>query len=191
VIPEGRIAKQAKEAGGGVDGRARVLYGVMGEIEARLMGPVGCTSVTWLDSPALAAAIRTGFAPGDRAGLTSADIAAQSDRHVAAALPMAAAAPSSTPNPERRFYAHDAWHTATCTILLPDKGAVMGALAPVFTPTTAGERRSVTVFYEPISYARAKKTVSGEAMSADLATEVRRRGGFRIGAEQRPRQGPR
>ena len=39
------------------------------------------------------------------------------------------------PIPERRFYAHDAWHSATCTILLPDKGAVMGALAPVFTPT--------------------------------------------------------
>ncbi len=37
------------------------------------MGPVGCTSVTWLDSPALAAAIRTGFAPGDRAALTAAD----------------------------------------------------------------------------------------------------------------------
>ncbi len=46
VVPEDRIAKPAKEAGGGVDGRARVLYGVMGEIEARLMGPVGCTSVT-------------------------------------------------------------------------------------------------------------------------------------------------
>ena len=42
VVPEYRIAKPAKEAGGGVDGRARVLYGVMGEIEARLMGAVGC-----------------------------------------------------------------------------------------------------------------------------------------------------
>ena len=91
------------------------MYGVMGEVEARLMGPVGCTAVTWLDSPALAAAIRTGFAPGDRAGLTAADIAAQDDPSVAAALPMAAAGPTSTPNPERRYYAHDAWQTATCT----------------------------------------------------------------------------
>ena len=103
------------------------------------MGPVGCTSVTWLDSPALAAAIRTGFAPGDRAG---ADRGRRSpprrDPDVAAALPMAAAGPTSTPNPERRYYAHDAWHTATCTILLPDKGAVMGALAPVFTPDRGG-----------------------------------------------------
>ena len=185
VVPEGRIAKQAKEAGGGVDGRARVLYGVMGEVEARLMGPVGCSSVTWLDSPALAAAIRTGFAPGDRAGLTAADIAAQNDPNVASALPMAAAGPTSTPNPERRFYAHDAWHSATCTILLPDKGAVMGALAPVFTPTTAGERRSVTVFFEPISHDKADRMVGNESMSADLAAEMRRKSGFKVRASHR------
>lgn len=185
VIPEARIARQAKEAGGGVDGRARVLYGVMGEIEARLMGAVGCSSVTWLDSPALAAAIRTGFAPGDRAGLTAAELAGQSDRKVAADLPMAAAGPSSAPTPERRFYAHDAWHTATCTILLPDKGAVMGALAPVFTPTTAGERRSVTVFYEPISHAKADRMVGNESMSSELAAEVRRKSGFKVRATHR------
>ncbi|HEX8081468.1 MAG TPA: SCO6880 family protein [Jatrophihabitans sp.] len=185
VVPEGRIAKQAKEAGGGVDGRARVLYGVMGGIEARLMGPVGCTSVAWLDSPALAAAIRTGFAPGDRVGLIAADIAAQSDPHIAATLPMAAAGPTSTPNPERRYYAHDAWHSVTCTILLPDKGAVMGALAPVFTPTTAGERRSVTVFFEPISHDKADRMVGAESMSSDLATEIRRKSGFKVRASHR------
>ena len=37
VVPERQIARAAKEAGGGVDGRARVLYGVMAEIEARLV----------------------------------------------------------------------------------------------------------------------------------------------------------
>jgi hypothetical protein len=185
VIPEHRIAKQAKEAGGGVDGRARVLYGVMAEIEARLMGPVGCTSVTWLDSPALAAAIRTGFAPADRALLTSAAIAAQSDPNVAAGLPIAAAGPTSTPNPEARFYSHDAWQSVTCTILLPDKGAVMGALAPVFTPTTAGERRSVTVFFEPIPGRRAERIVDNESMSSDLAAGLRRRSGFAMRARHR------
>src|SRR3712207_7394423 len=61
------------------------------EVEARLVGPVGCTSVTWLDSPGLAAAIRSGFAPGDRAKLAAAELAADSDPRVAAALPMAAA----------------------------------------------------------------------------------------------------
>ncbi|MHA3700736.1 SCO6880 family protein [Jatrophihabitans sp. YIM 134969] len=185
VIPEGRIAKLAKEAGGGIDGRARVIYGVMGEIEARLLGPVACTTVSWLDSPALAAAIRTGFAPGDRAGLTAADIAAQRNPQLTASLPMAAAGPSSTPNPERRHYAHDAWLSATCTILLPDKGAIMGALAPVFTPTTAGERRSVTVFFEPVPAAKADRIVGNESMSSELATEIRRKGGFKVRAAHR------
>jgi hypothetical protein len=185
VVPERRIARAAKEAGGGVDGRARVLYGVMGEIEARLVGPVGCTSVTWLDSPGLAAAIRTGFAPGDRAGLMAAELAAGSDPRVAAALPMAAAGPTVTPHPERRHYVHDAWHSAACTILLPDKGAVMGALAPVLTPTTAGERRCATVFFEPINSAKADRLVGNESMSSELATEIRRRGGFKVRASHR------
>jgi hypothetical protein len=185
VVPERRIARQAKEAGGGVDGRARVLYGVMSEIEARLAGPVGCTSVTWLDSAGLAAAIRTGFAPGDRAALAAAELAVSGDPRIAAALPMAAAGPTAAPPPERRHYAHDAWHSATCTVLLPDKGAVMGALAPVLTPTTAGERRCATVFFEPISSTKADRLVGKESMSSELATEIRRRGGFKVRAAHR------
>jgi hypothetical protein len=141
--------------------------------------------VTWLDSPALAAAIRTGFAPGDRAALVGADIAARSDPDLAAALPMAAAGPTVAPAPERRHYAHDAWHTATCTVLLPDKGAVMGALAPVLAPTAAGERRAVTVFFEPIPYTRADRLVGSDSMSSDLAAEVRRRSGFTVRASHR------
>lgn len=175
VVPERRLGRLAKEAGGGTDGRARVLYGLMSEFESRLMGPVGCTSVAWLDSPGLAAAIRTGFAPGDRARLTTEE----------RALPMAAAGPSSAPPPERRHYAHDAWQSVTCTVLLPDKGAVMGALAPVLVPTTAGERRSVTVFFEPISHTKADRMIGGESMSSELTNEIRRRGGFRVRAAHR------
>ena len=44
----------------------------------------------------------------------------------------------------------------------------MGALAPVFTPTTAGERRSVTVFFEPIGHSKADRMVGSESMSSDL-----------------------
>ena len=68
VVPETRIAKPAREAGGGLDGRARVLYSLMGEVEAQLRGGMSMTSVTWLTSPALALVCRTGFAPTDRAG---------------------------------------------------------------------------------------------------------------------------
>ena len=181
VVPERRIARQAREAGGGVDGRARVLHGVMSEVEARLAGPVGCSSVTWLDSPGLAAAIRTGFAPGDRAGLTAAT--SGPDAHTV--LPIAAAGPTAAPPAEQRHYTHDAWQSVTCTVLLPDKGAVMGALAPALTPTTTGERRCATVFFEPITAARADRMVGNESMSSELATEIRRRGGFRVRAAHR------
>jgi len=185
VVPESRIARQARDAGGGVTGRARVLNGVMGEVEARLLGPVGASAVTWLDTPALAAAIRTGFAPGDRAALVAAELAAANDPEVAGVLPIAAAGPTAAANPPWRHYAHDAWLSATCTVLLPDKGAVMGALAPVFTPTAAGERRCVTVFYQPISPHRADRMIGNEAMSAELAAEVRRRSGFTVRAAHR------
>lgn len=191
VVPETRIAKQAKEAGGGVDGRARVLYGVLAELEVRLLGAVGCSSVSWLDTPALAAAIRTGFAPGDRAALVQAQLAAGAGAAAgsgpgrAGELPMAAAGPSCAPAPERRHYTHDAWSTATCTVLLPEQGAVMGALAPVFAPSTAGERRSVTEFYEPVARQQADKQVGRESMSAGTAAEMRARMGFRSRAAHR------
>lgn len=175
VVPERRIARLAKEAGGGVDGRARVLHGLMAEIEARLVGAVGCSEVVWLDSPELAAAVRTGFAPGDRAALTRDGVA----------IPMAAAGPTSAPPPEKRHYAHDAWQSVTCTVLLPDKGALMGALAPVLVPTAAGERRSATVFFEPINRTRADRMIGNESMSSELTNELRRRGGFRVRASHR------
>lgn len=182
-VPERRIARHAREAGGGVDGRARVLYSVMAQIEAQLLGPVGCTGVSWLDSPALAAAIRTGFAPGERARLTATTLATGTSAR--GGLPMAAAGPSVAPAPEQRHYHHDAWQTVSCTVLLPDKGAIMGALAPVITPTVAGERRCLTLFLEPIAHHRADRMVGTEAMSADLAAEVRRKSGFAIRATQR------
>ncbi len=178
VVPESRIAGQAKEAGGGVDGRARVLYGVMNEVEAGLRGAIGATAVDWLDTAALAAAVRTGFAPGDRGALVAAELAAAGDPTVASSLPMGAAGPTSAPTAPARHYSHDAWDTVTCTVLLPDKGAVMGALAPVLTPTVPGERRCVTVFYEPIGHDAAERMIGNDAMSSGLAAEMRRKGGF-------------
>ena len=64
VVPESRIARSAKESGGGLEGRCRELYLLMGEVEAHLRGAMGMTSLNWLTSPELALACRTGFAPG-------------------------------------------------------------------------------------------------------------------------------
>jgi hypothetical protein len=184
VVSEERIARSAKEAGGGIDGRARVLYGAMGEVEARLRGSIGCTDVTWLDSPALAAAIRTGFAPGDRAALVAAHLAAKDNPHIATGVPMAAAGPS-TAHTEMRHYSHDAWSSVTDTILLPDQGAILGALAPVFVPSAPGERRAVTVFYPAMSQSKADKVTGREEMSAIVGSELRRRSGRIERARQR------
>jgi hypothetical protein len=184
VVSEERISRSAKESGGGVDGRARVLYGAMSEIETRLKGAVGCSAVTWLDSPALAAVIRTGFAPGDRAALVAAGLAAQDDLHVATGVPMAAAGPSVA-HTEVRHYNHDAWTSVTDTILLPDQGAILGALAPVFVPSAPGERRAVTVFYPVMSQQHADKLVGREEMSAIVGSELRRKSGRLERARQR------
>lgn len=184
VVSEHRIAKSAKESGGGIDGRARVLYGTMGELENRLRGSIGCTSVTWLDSSALATAIRTGFAPGDRAALIAADLAAGDNSAAATGIPMAAAGPTAA-HTEMRHYNHDAWSSITDTILLPDQGAILGALAPVFVPSAPGERRSVTVFYPAMSQARADKVTGREEMSAIVGSELRRKSGRIERARQR------
>ena len=184
VVREERISRAAKECGGGVDGRARVLQGVMSEVEGALRGAVGCTAVAWLDSPGLAAAVRTGFAPGDRAQLTAAALAALEDPRIATGVPMAAAGPSQA-RAEVRHYDHDAWSSVTCTVLLPDQGAVMGALAPLFVPTTPGERRCVTVFFQPLALAKATKLVGREEMSATTGNEIKARMGFRQRARQR------
>ena len=184
VVGEERIAKAARQAGGGIDGRARVLHGTMGEVEARLRGPMGCTEVTWLDSPALAVAIRTGFAPGDRAGLIAADIAAQQDPGAATGIPLAAAGPTWAVA-EMRHYNHDAWSSVTDTILLPERGAILGALAPVLTPSAPGERRALTVFYPAMGQSRADKLSQRAEMSAITGSELRRATGRLARAKQR------
>jgi hypothetical protein len=184
VVAEDRIAKPAKQSGGGIDGRARVLYGAMGEVEARLRGPIGCTEVTWLDSPSMAFAIRTGFAPGDRAALIAADLAAKGNPSIATGIAMAAAGPSAAQT-EMRHYDHDAWSSVTDTILLPDQGAILGALAPVFVPSAPGERRSVTIFYPAMSQSKADKVTGREEMSAIVGSELRAKTGRIERARQR------
>ena len=174
VAPEARLAKPAKEAGGGVDGRARVLLGAASELEAQLRGGMGMTSVNWLTSPQLALACRTGFAPGDRAGIIDALTAANTDPEVNADVPWAMAGPSGA-DPAARHYSHDAWNSISSTIKLPVKGAVMGALAPVLTPTGTGERRSIMVAYPILSQSAAQRQSATSEWAADIGDEMRNR----------------
>ena len=176
VVPESSLAKPARQSGGGLDGRARVLYGQLGEVEAHLLGAVGCSRVEWLDSQTLAAAVRTGFAPGDRAGLVAAAAELTGDPGAATTVPWAAAGPGSAAAPVR-WYEHDAWRSVSATIVLPDRGAILGALAPVLVPGSPGERRSYTVFFPVVSDRKASRSTASAEISAATGSELRRRTG--------------
>ena len=144
MVPEHRLAREASEFGRGVDGRARALAMVMAEVEAHLRTGMRISTVYWLTSPQLAVAVRTGFAPGDRAGIIDALAARDADATVNADVPWAMAGPSGA-DLVVRHYSHDAWNSISATIKLPAHGAVIGALAPVLVPTEPGERRSLVV----------------------------------------------
>ena len=146
VVPEVRIARQAREFGGNLEGRTRVLYALAEEVGQLLRGGMGMTEVRWLTSPELALAVRTGFAPADRAAIIDALAVHQKDPGVNAEVPWAMAGPSGA-EMTMRHYSHDAWNSISSTIKLPDRGACLGALAPVLTPSEPGERRSYAVVF--------------------------------------------
>ena len=184
VVAETALARPARQSGGGLEGRARVLYGLLGEVEAHLLGAVGCSGVDWLDSPALAAAVRTGFAPGDRAALVAAAADAVAHPDTAAAVPWALAGPAAASAPIR-WYAHDAWRSVAATVLLPDRGAILGALAPVLAPGSPGERRCYTVFFPLVSHTKATRSSASAEISAATGSALRARVGQQTRARQR------
>jgi hypothetical protein len=176
VVREDVINKDAKRAGRGVIGRARILYSVLAEVEARLTGSIGCTRVNWLDTSELATAIRTGFEPGDLPALADAEIHHREDPSIAAGVPVAAAGPTNATT-AMRSYRHGEWESVSSTILLPRKGARMGALARVLVPSQPGERRALTVFYRPVSQQAADRSTGHAQMSAVMAGTLREKVG--------------
>ena len=174
VVPERRIAKAARETGRGIEARAHVMYGLMAEVESQLKGGLGATSVSWLTSPELAVACRTGFAPGDRAGIIDAVLAAQAGDEVNSEVPWALAGPSGA-DPAARHYSHDAWNSVSSTIRLPVKGALVGALAPVLAATGPGERRSFLVAYPILSRSKAARQSANSEWAADMGEGIRQK----------------
>lgn len=184
VFPETRIGKEAKEAGGGLEGRARILYGAMAEVESQLRGGMSMSQVTWLTSPQLALVCRTGFAPTDRAGIVEALAARETDAGVNADVPWAMVGPSGA-DPVVRHYSHDAWNSVSATVKLPANGAVLGALAPVLTPGEAGERRSFLVAYPILRQSVADRRTANSEWAADLGEELRAKAKIRQRARSR------
>jgi hypothetical protein len=142
------------------------------------------TAVNWLTSPELALVCRTGFAPGDRAGIVEALAMREKDPGVNADVPWAMAGPSGA-DPVVRHYSHDAWNSVSSTIKLPVRGAVMGALAPILTPGESGERRSFMVAFPIIAQAKADRQSGNAEWAADTAEALRNKLGVRMRAQQR------
>ena len=184
VVPETRLGREAREAGGGLDGRARVLFSLMGEVEAQLRGGLAATDVTWLTSPQLALAVRTGFAPGDRAGIIDALNDREHDPQVNADVPWAQAGPSGA-DTAPRHYSHDAWNSISATVKLPDKGAALGALAPVLVPSDPGERRSLLVAFPILRQTTADRQSANQEWAADMGASLRAKAGVKMRARQR------
>jgi len=182
IVPDHRLAREAKEFGRGIDGRSRALALVRAEVEAALRTGMRITGVDWLTSPQLAAAVRTGFAPGDRAGIVEALAAAASDPALNADVPWAMAGPSGA-DLVVRYYSHDAWNSISATIKLPAKGAVIGALSPILTPTEPGERRSLMVGFPILAQSVADRQTQNAEWSADMGEQLRARAGIRTRAK--------
>jgi len=176
VVREAVIAREARRSGRGIDGRARALYATVAEVESRLLGSIGCTHVTWLDTAELAVAIRTGFEPGDAAALADASIHHTRNATIAAGVPIAASGPTIAAA-AMRSYRHGQWESTSTTILLPRKGAVMGALARALVPSRVGERRALSVYFRPVPQGVADRVTGRAEMSATMAAEVRRKVG--------------
>ncbi|GIG23316.1 hypothetical protein Cch01nite_40400 [Cellulomonas chitinilytica] len=184
VVPESRISRAAREAGRGVEGRAQILHALMAEVDAQMRGGMGAADVRWLTSPELAVACRTGFAPADRAGIVDALVARSGLGEVNADIPWAMAGPSGA-DVVARHYSHDAWNSISATIKLPPRGALLGALAPVLTPSAPGERRSVLVAYPISSQSKAARRSSSSEWVADLGQGLRQRARVRESTKDR------
>lgn len=178
VVPEHRLARDAKQAGGGLAGRGKVMMQVAEEVSG-LLTAMGVTRVQWLSSESLAVQVRTGFAPGDRASIV--DLVAQGSTQP---VRWSVAGPSGT-DPARRYYSHDAWNSSACSIGLPQAGAAMGALAQVLQSPQPGVRRSVCVVYPIVPASKAAGKVRGRRFAHETANQLRAKAGVATDAADR------
>jgi len=186
AVAEQRIRRAARESGGGVSGRAKVLLRHLSEVEQQLRG-LGATDVEWLSTQDLAAAIRTGYNPGDAVPLHRAREEAGRGRTTVLGPPLAAAGPTAAPPPAPRSYTHDAFTTVSYALLLPELTTRVGSLTRMLAVTAAGERRTLTLHYEPIRARRAGRQVEHDMWATEISQDLRTKRGFRINRRDRRR----
>jgi len=185
-ISESKVRRAARDAGGGAEGRARVLYRYLGELEHRLRA-LGVKDVQWLDSAGLASAIRTGYNLADGAGVERALQEQRRGREVSTGTLPGAAGPSVAPPAAARSYRHDSFTTASFALLLPKRPTTVGALARLLAPAEPGERRCLALHYEPLPPTRADRQIDRDTWAAEMAVDVKAKRGFRVPRRDRKR----
>ncbi|GAA3357844.1 SCO6880 family protein [Saccharopolyspora gregorii] len=174
---EDALRKPAAAAGGGVQGRARVLYRVLDGLEGPLK-TTGVTSVEWLSGAGLAEAVRTSFNPDSSAVLRAAHLTGAAER----GLPKAAAGPVAAPSPSMRRYDHDAYSTVSYSVLMPEAGTVFGSLSALLAVRTAGERRCVAIHYEVLGSRRAGREIQNIRFRTGVLRDLKAKKGFSASA---------
>jgi hypothetical protein len=172
---EDALRKPAAAAGGGVAGRAAVLYRTLDGLEEPLRA-LGAQRVTWLSGAALAEAIRTGFNPATAAGLAARHY--RHDQTGAPAVPWAAAGPTHAPSPSPRVYRHDGYATVSYSVLMPEAGTTFGSLAGLLAVRARGERRSLAIHYQTLSPRQSRRTVRGNRWRTGVVRDWKRSKGF-------------
>jgi hypothetical protein len=176
---EDALRRPAAAAGGGVSGRAAVLYRVLDGLEDKLKS-LGATGVKWLSGAELAVAIRTGFNPATAAALAA--CRHQSGRD--SGVQWATAGPVHAPAPTARAYQHDGFATVSYSVLMPEAGTVFGSLGGLLAVKTAGERRSLAIHYETLSQHRSRKAVRRVRFRTGVVRDWKSSKGFNSGAAE-------
>lgn len=179
TVSEAAVRRQARDTGGGVAGRARALYRTLESVEQSLRD-TGVNDVAWLTTENLSEAIRTGYNPSAGAGLERARQIARRGGEIRTDLPLAAAGPVEAPTADARRYHHDAYTSIAYAVLLPEHPTVVGALARVLAPSQAGERRCVTLHYEPLGPEQSRRKLANTSWAMEIADEAKRSKGFRV-----------
>ncbi|MGV1009835.1 MAG: SCO6880 family protein [Dermatophilaceae bacterium] len=188
AVAETRIRRAAKEAGGGIGGRARVLARHLGETEQALRG-LGATDVAWLPTQEVAAAIRCGYNPAEAVTIQRCREEAARGRPTVAGPPLGACGPVHAPAASPRRYVHDGFTSVCYAVLLPELPTRVGSLTRMLAVTAPGERRTLTLHYEPIPLRRAGRQVEHDMWAAEISHDLRAKRGFRISRRERRRAG--
>ena len=172
---ESVLRRPAQAAGGGITGRAYALYRVLDGVEDQLKS-LGVRTVSWLTSPALAEAVRTGFNPAAAAGFTSHHLLHPDPGR--GGLAMSEAGPTLVPAPAARSYTHDGFSSVAYSVLPPESGTVFGSLGPLLAVRTAGERRTVAIHYEVLGRRAANRAVRANRFRHNVLTDYKAHQGF-------------